>query len=190
MLPVKKFEFFFSESGRECIEIEWNLEIFLSILNCLYDSPLRLEVTSDNFLLLFEVNKFNFLLCASFDPMVFLSFIHLVICFCLILKLFKLFDIVEEKLHFMTWRLNVYYFHLSNHIQCFVKLILFFWKYCVAFALQGALYFGVEMLLVRCKTWFSEVVSAEVQPQIQLDDLTSIWSFGVEHGENDLNMKI
>ncbi|KAM1196846.1 hypothetical protein ACFX2I_008519 [Malus domestica] len=89
----------FSESGRECIEIEWNLEIFLSILNCLYDSPLGLEVTSDNFLLLFE----------------------------------------------------------------------------------GALYFGVEMLLVRCKTWFSEVVSAELQPQIQLDDLISIWSFGVEH---------
>lgn len=46
------------------------------------------------------------------------------------------------------------------------------------------------MLLVRCKTWFSEVVSAEVQPQIQLDDLISIWSFGVEHGENDLNMKV
>lgn len=50
---------------------------------------------------------------------------------------------------------------------------------------QGALYFGVEMLLMRCKTWFSEVVSTEVPPQVQLDDLISIWSFGLEHGEND-----
>ncbi|PQM39550.1 BTB/POZ domain-containing protein FBL11 isoform X1 [Prunus yedoensis var. nudiflora] len=50
---------------------------------------------------------------------------------------------------------------------------------------EGALYFGVEMLLMRCKTWFSEVVSAEVPPQVPLDDLISIWSFGLEHGEND-----
>lgn len=49
--------------------------------------------------------------------------------------------------------------------------------------LQGALYFGVEMLVTRCKTWFSKVASSEVPPQIQLDDLIYIWSFGLEHGE-------
>lgn len=39
------------------------------------------------------------------------------------------------------------------------------------------------MLLTRCKTWFSEVASLEVPPQIQLEDLIYIWSFGLEHGE-------
>ncbi|XP_034226541.1 BTB/POZ domain-containing protein FBL11 isoform X2 [Prunus dulcis] len=92
----------FSESGLDCIAIEWNLEAFLHILNCIYDCPL--DVTSKNFLPLYE----------------------------------------------------------------------------------GALYFGVEMLLMRCKTWFSEVVSAEVPPQVQLDDLISIWSFGLEHARDFL----
>lgn len=92
----------FSESGLDCIAIEWNLEAFLHILNCIYDCPL--DVTSNNFLPLYE----------------------------------------------------------------------------------GALYFGVEMLLMRCKTWFSEVVSTEVPPQVQLDDLISIWSFGLEHARDFL----
>ncbi|XP_008241274.1 PREDICTED: BTB/POZ domain-containing protein FBL11 isoform X1 [Prunus mume] len=92
----------FSESGLDCIAVEWNLEEFLHILNCIYDCPL--DVTSNNFLPLYE----------------------------------------------------------------------------------GALYFGVEMLLMRCKTWFSEVVSTEVPPQVQLDDLISIWSFGLEHARDFL----
>lgn len=39
---------------------------------------------------------------------------------------------------------------------------------------------------MRCKTWFSEVVSTEVPPQVQLDDLISIWSFGLEHARDFL----
>ena len=51
---------------------------------------------------------------------------------------------------------------------------------------QGALYFGVEMLLLKCKTWFSEVSSSEgsASLQLQLDDLIHIWKFGLECGED------
>lgn len=49
---------------------------------------------------------------------------------------------------------------------------------------QGALYFGVQMLLEKCKTWFSEVVSSKVPPQIGLDGLISMWNFGFDHGED------
>ncbi|KAL6138398.1 hypothetical protein ACLB2K_063681 [Fragaria x ananassa] len=87
----------FSESGLDCIAIEWNLETFVDVSNCIYGCAL--DVTFDNFLPLIE----------------------------------------------------------------------------------GALYFGVEMLLTRCKTWFSEDASLEVPPQIQLEDLIYIWSFGLEH---------
>nr|XP_011466784.1 PREDICTED: BTB/POZ domain-containing protein FBL11 isoform X1 [Fragaria vesca subsp. vesca] len=87
----------FSESGLDCIAIEWNLETFVDVLNCIYGCAL--DVTFDNFLPLIE----------------------------------------------------------------------------------GALYFGVVMLLTRCKTWFSEVASSEMPPQIQLEDLIYIWSFGLEH---------
>ena len=51
---------------------------------------------------------------------------------------------------------------------------------------QAALYFGVEMLLLKCKTWFSEVSSSEgsASLQLQLDDLIHIWKFGLECGED------
>lgn len=51
---------------------------------------------------------------------------------------------------------------------------------------QGALYFGVERLLLKCRVWFSEVSSSEDSgsPQIQLDDLIHIWRFGLECGED------
>ncbi|KAK6290124.1 hypothetical protein POUND7_001665 [Theobroma cacao] len=48
---------------------------------------------------------------------------------------------------------------------------------------QAALYFGVEILLLQLKSWFSEV-SVSKDPglfQIQLDDLIDIWNFGLEH---------
>ncbi|XP_059463633.1 BTB/POZ domain-containing protein FBL11 isoform X2 [Corylus avellana] len=47
---------------------------------------------------------------------------------------------------------------------------------------EGALYFGVERLLLKCRVWFSEVSSSEDSgsPQIQLDDLIHIWRFGLE----------
>ncbi|KAM7255015.1 hypothetical protein ACFE04_020256 [Oxalis oulophora] len=43
--------------------------------------------------------------------------------------------------------------------------------------IQGALYFGVESLLLKCKRLLSEVSS----PNVQLDELIHIWNFGVEH---------
>lgn len=51
---------------------------------------------------------------------------------------------------------------------------------------QGALYFGVERLLLKCKVWFSQVSSSKDSrsPQIQLDDLIHIWRFGLECGED------
>lgn len=51
--------------------------------------------------------------------------------------------------------------------------------------MQGALYFGVETLLLNCITWFSEVSSSNGfgSLQIQLDDLIYIWKFGLERGE-------
>ncbi|XP_062166562.1 BTB/POZ domain-containing protein FBL11 isoform X4 [Alnus glutinosa] len=47
---------------------------------------------------------------------------------------------------------------------------------------EGALYFGVERLLLKCKVWFSEVSSSKDSgsSQIQLDDLIHIWRFGLE----------
>lgn len=39
------------------------------------------------------------------------------------------------------------------------------------------------MLLEKCKTWLSEVVSSRVPPQIGLDSLISMWNFGFNHGE-------
>ncbi|PON55995.1 hypothetical protein TorRG33x02_297610, partial [Trema orientale] len=50
----------------------------------------------------------------------------------------------------------------------------------------GALYFGVKILLERCKTWFSEVASSTEPPQIRLDDLISIWNFGFKHANDFL----
>ncbi|PON83155.1 Voltage dependent potassium channel [Trema orientale] len=51
---------------------------------------------------------------------------------------------------------------------------------------EGALYFGVKILLERCKTWFSEVASSTEPPQIRLDDLISIWNFGFKHANDFL----
>lgn len=51
---------------------------------------------------------------------------------------------------------------------------------------QGALYFGVETLISKCKTWFSKVASPKGSGllQIELDDLVHIWIFGLEFGED------
>ncbi|XVF55671.1 hypothetical protein PTKIN_Ptkin06aG0055700 [Pterospermum kingtungense] len=46
---------------------------------------------------------------------------------------------------------------------------------------QAALYFGVEMLLMQLKSWFSEVSLSKDPGLIQLDDLIHIWNFGLEH---------
>ncbi|XP_004494153.1 BTB/POZ domain-containing protein FBL11 isoform X1 [Cicer arietinum] len=51
---------------------------------------------------------------------------------------------------------------------------------------EGALYFGVETLLLKCETWFSEVFSPEgfQLTQIQMDDLIQIWKFGLDHASD------
>ncbi|TXG58310.1 hypothetical protein EZV62_016139 [Acer yangbiense] len=89
----------FSESSLDCIKVQWNLEMFMNTLKCIYGCPL--DVTSNNFLPLFE----------------------------------------------------------------------------------GALYFGVDMLLSKCRAWFS-TVSLSKNPrsqQILLDDLIHIWNFSLAH---------
>ncbi|KAF8397867.1 hypothetical protein HHK36_016792 [Tetracentron sinense] len=50
---------------------------------------------------------------------------------------------------------------------------------------QGALFFGVEALLLKCKTWFSKValIRGLHSLQIPLDAMIEIWNFGLEHGE-------
>ncbi|KAF4368234.1 hypothetical protein F8388_022867 [Cannabis sativa] len=51
---------------------------------------------------------------------------------------------------------------------------------------EGALYFGVKVLLEKCKTWFLEVTSSTMPSQMQLDDLISIWNFGFKHANDYL----
>ena len=57
--------------------------------------------------------------------------------------------------------------------------------YCNGFCMtwQGALYFGMEMALLKCRTWLTDAVSASGTPLVQLNDLFSIWEFGSEIGE-------
>lgn len=47
---------------------------------------------------------------------------------------------------------------------------------------KGALYFGMETALLKCRTWLTEAVSASRTPLVQLNDLFSIWEFGSEIG--------
>ncbi|KAA8516693.1 hypothetical protein F0562_016801 [Nyssa sinensis] len=51
---------------------------------------------------------------------------------------------------------------------------------------EGALFFGVEMLILKCKIWLSEVTSSRGlgSMQIQLYDLIRIWKFGLEHAND------
>ncbi|KAF7818760.1 BTB/POZ domain-containing protein FBL11 [Senna tora] len=50
----------------------------------------------------------------------------------------------------------------------------------------GALYFGVDALLLKCKTWFSEVSSSKGShsKQMQMEDLILIWKFGLQHASD------
>ncbi|KAF5945189.1 hypothetical protein HYC85_015417 [Camellia sinensis] len=51
---------------------------------------------------------------------------------------------------------------------------------------EGALFFGVELLLLKCKAWLIDVTSLKdlCSLQIQLDDLINIWKFGIEHASD------
>ncbi|KAM7464270.1 hypothetical protein LguiA_032391 [Lonicera macranthoides] len=46
---------------------------------------------------------------------------------------------------------------------------------------EGALFFGVDMLLLKCKIWLSEVTSDSGIRSLQLEDLIRIWKFGLDH---------
>ncbi|KAI7748943.1 hypothetical protein M8C21_011096 [Ambrosia artemisiifolia] len=45
---------------------------------------------------------------------------------------------------------------------------------------EGALYFGMEMILSQCKMWLAKALSVTGIPLVQLSDLVSIWEFGSE----------
>ncbi|CAI8614818.1 unnamed protein product [Vicia faba] len=51
---------------------------------------------------------------------------------------------------------------------------------------EGALYFGVETLLLKCETWFSEVFSPKgfQLMEIQMEDLIQIWKFSLDHASD------
>lgn len=53
--------------------------------------------------------------------------------------------------------------------------------------LQGALFFGVERLLLDCETWFCKITSERgpSSRQISLGTIIEIWNFGLEHGQFD-----
>lgn len=74
----------------------------------------------------------------------------------------------------------------TNQLLCFLTALEFviFLNFLLQF--QGALFFGVDTLLLKCKIWFSELISSKgpLSLQIQLDDLIHIWDFGLEHGEH------
>lgn len=61
--------------------------------------------------------------------------------------------------------------------------------YPLEYRVQAALFFGVEALLLKCKTWFAEKTSLRAisSPPIYLDDLIEIWNFALEHGEDSTN---
>ena len=90
----------------------------------------------------------------------------------LLAKIYKLFE--TKTVLFDSFKSNLMDLIIYSH---FKTLVLIF---------QGALYFGVEMLLLKCKTWFSELSSSKgsASLQLQLDDLIHIWKFGLECGED------
>ncbi|XAR69719.1 hypothetical protein NMG60_11001420 [Bertholletia excelsa] len=53
---------------------------------------------------------------------------------------------------------------------------------------EGALFFGVETLLLKCKTWLSDVTTSKdcFPLQIELNDLIHIWSFVTEHANDSI----
>ncbi|XP_060669736.1 BTB/POZ domain-containing protein FBL11 isoform X6 [Ziziphus jujuba] len=92
----------FCESYMDHISVQWNLEIFLNILKCIYGC--QIDITPNNFLQFYE----------------------------------------------------------------------------------SALYFGIRMLLEKCRTWFSEEAPSKVPPEIDLDNLIGIWNFSFDHAYDAL----
>ncbi|CAH1453237.1 unnamed protein product [Lactuca virosa] len=51
---------------------------------------------------------------------------------------------------------------------------------------EGALYFGMEMIISKCMMWLTKAISVNGVPLLQLNDLLSIWEFGSELVNNYL----
>ncbi|KAH7516529.1 hypothetical protein FEM48_Zijuj10G0144700 [Ziziphus jujuba var. spinosa] len=64
------------------------------------------------------------------------------------------------------------------------KLFLFPWS--AQWKFLSALYFGIRMLLEKCRTWFSEEAPSKVPPEIDLDNLIGIWNFSFDHAYDAL----
>ncbi|PSR98499.1 BTB/POZ domain-containing protein [Actinidia chinensis var. chinensis] len=75
---------------------------------------------------------------------------------------------------FMSILKFIFGFHVDVTFHNFVALF------------EGALFFGVEMLLSKCKSWLIDATSSKglCSPQIQLEDLIHIWRFGIEHAND------
>ncbi|KAK6152320.1 hypothetical protein DH2020_014955 [Rehmannia glutinosa] len=53
---------------------------------------------------------------------------------------------------------------------------------------EAALFFGVDILLLKCRVWLDELTSFRGlrQPQLSLDSLIQIWKYGMEHGKMEV----
>ncbi|KAI3707560.1 hypothetical protein L6452_26186 [Arctium lappa] len=51
---------------------------------------------------------------------------------------------------------------------------------------EGALYFGMETILSKCKMWLTKAMLVNREPLVQVNDLVSIWEFGSELVNNYL----
>ncbi|KAL5060205.1 hypothetical protein RYX36_031809, partial [Vicia faba] len=90
----------------------------------------------------------------------------------------------ESCLSFITinWNLNVF-MQILQHMYGFPLDIT---TENILPLYEGALYFGVETLLLKCETWFSEVFSPKgfQLMEIQMEDLIQIWKFSLDHASD------
>ncbi|XP_027927088.1 BTB/POZ domain-containing protein FBL11 isoform X1 [Vigna unguiculata] len=82
----------------------------------------------------------------------------------------------------INWNVSEFLQILKHMCDCVLDITLdnFFPLY------EGALYFGVESLLLKCEMWLSEVFSPEgfQSTQIQMEDLIQIWNFGSDRARD------
>ncbi|XP_052728816.1 BTB/POZ domain-containing protein FBL11 isoform X5 [Vigna angularis] len=82
----------------------------------------------------------------------------------------------------INWNVSDFLQILKHMCDCVLDITLdnFFPLY------EGALYFGVESLLLKCDMWLSEVLSSEgfQYTQIKMEDLIQIWKFGSDRASD------
>ncbi|KAK7396656.1 hypothetical protein VNO78_17812 [Psophocarpus tetragonolobus] len=82
----------------------------------------------------------------------------------------------------INWNVSEFLQILKHMCGCVLDITLdnFFPLY------EGALYFGVETLILKCETWLSEVLSSKgfQSTQIQMEDLIQIWKFGSDRASD------